>query len=181
MFNFVKNFFMRRTLAQQASQRNVYITSLQKAKNIGIICDITDEDSYKRVFSVFSKLQNSGRNVWLMGYIDDDAVPFYCLQQLAADYFCNKDLNWYGKPLKVQIEDFIAKDFDMIIDLTKKSFPIFRYILTLSNAHLLIGSAKETADLYDIYIEGENLDSHESLVEQIALYTNKLVGGTNEE
>lgn len=181
MFKFVKDFFMRKAIAQKVIQRNVYITSLQKAKNIGIICDITDEDSYKRVFSVFSKLQNSGRSVWLMGYIDDTEVPFFCLQQLAADYFCNKDLNWYGKPIKVQIEDFIDRDFDMIIDLSKKSFPIFRYILTLSNAHLLVGSAKEMADLYDIYIEGENLNTHEGLVEQIALYTNKLVGGSNEE
>ena len=177
MFAFIKKFFLRRALEENKHPRNVYITALQKARSIGLLCDITDEDSYKRIFSVFSKLQHAGRTVWLMGYINDKEVPFYCLQQLAADYFCNKDLKWYGKPEKVQIDDFLGREFDLLIDFTKQPFPVIRYMLTLTQAHFIVGSAKENADLYDLYIDGENIYDHVTLLEQISLYTKQLTGG----
>lgn len=177
MFAFIKKFFLRKSIEENKNPRNIYITSLQKAKNIGIVCNITDEDSYKRIFSLFSKLHATGRLVWLMGYIDDKEVPFYCLQQLTADYFCNKDLNWYGKPVKVQIDDFVKRDFDLVIDFTKQFYPVIQYMLTLTQAHFIVGSNKEYADLYDLYIDAENMNDHMALLEQVYIYTKQLTGG----
>ena len=98
MFSKIKNYFLQKYLTENKKVRQRQILSLQQARTIGILCEITDENSYKDIFRVFSMLQATGQNVKLIGYINEKEVPFFCLQQLSADYFSNKHLNWYGNP-----------------------------------------------------------------------------------
>jgi len=90
ILNLIKNYFFKKYIRENKVVKNPKLITLQRAKSIGFICNITDEDSYKDMFSLFSKFQNSNRSLWLMGYIDDNFVPYYCLQQLTAYFFCNK-------------------------------------------------------------------------------------------
>ncbi len=177
ILNLIKNYFFKKYIRENKVVKNPKLITLQRAKSIGFICNITDEDSYKDMFSLFSKFQNSNRSLWLMGYIDDNFVPYYCLQQLTADFFCNKELNWFGKPNKVQIDDFLKKDFDILIDFTKKPHKPVEYILNLNNAGLVIGGNQYNRNDYDIFIDNPNSDNY-NLLENIHKYTLKLMGDT---
>ena len=174
MFDFIKKYALKKHLAANAVERDRQIVSLRSAKSIGMICEIADEDSYKDVFAVFSKLQTIGK-VQMVGYIDEKAVPFYCLEQLAADYFCRKNLNWYGKPDMVQIDDFVNTEFDILIDFTKTYLAPIHYILTLTRASFVVGGNPSNKDYYDLQIEGEEL-SNKKLLENVYVYTQKLKG-----
>lgn len=175
MFSKIKNYFLQKYLTENKKVRQRQLLSLQQAKTIGILCEITDENSYKDIFRVFSTLQINGQNVKLIGYINEKEVPFYCLQQLSADYFSNKHLNWYGYPTMVQVQDFIQKDFDVLIDFNYRYNLPVRAILSLSNAKFIIGREPENSTLYDLFID-KSLKDNQSYLKEIYTYTKMLTG-----
>ncbi|MCQ2284086.1 MAG: hypothetical protein MJZ57_04210 [Bacteroidales bacterium] len=148
---------------------------MKQAKSIGMVCEITDEDSYKNIFSLFTQLQSNDRNVRLMGYINEKEVPFYCLPQLTADYFCNSNLNWYGKPNMVQINDFAKMEFDMLIDFNYRYNAAVESILAMTRAKFVVGQTPENKDHYDLFIDQKDKD-YRKFVEAIDKYTDKLTG-----
>jgi len=176
MFNHVKKSLLKRCIEKHKSLREKKLISLEQTQTLGIICQITDEDSYKEVYDLFSKLQSHKRTVWLIGYINEKKVPYYCLQQLSADYFSKKDLNWYGKPDFAQLNDFLDKDFDMLIDFSRNNLLPIHYILSTSKAKLLIGANKYMQDLYDVYIKDEEQSDYLKLLKIIRNYLLKLTG-----
>lgn len=174
--NFIQRHFAKKYIAENKRVRIPEVVSLRDAKNVGILCNITTEDTYKDIYAVFSKLQNANRSVWLVGYIDGKAIPFYCLQQLSADYFCNKDLNWYGKPQKGQVLTFCETEFDILMDFTHDVFDPIRFIMAITPAKFIIGSEKRNMDYYDLLIESKEDMTNMELLKNINHYTNQLSG-----
>ena len=80
MFSKIKNYFLQRHLAENKKNRQRNLLALSRAKSNGIVCEITDENSYKDIFRLFNNLQNDGHVVKMIGYIDEKEVPFFCLQ-----------------------------------------------------------------------------------------------------
>ena len=152
MFSFIKKYFFNKYLAENKPDRNVSIVSLSRARSIGILCEITDEDSYKEIFYIFSKLQEHGHQVRLIGYVNDKEVPFYCLPQLTADYFSQKHLNWYGIP----------------------NMPM-QAILALSHAKFIVGRDPESQNSYDLFIDAVN-SNYLKYLEAVSTYSEKLTG-----
>ncbi len=179
MITLIKNSFFNRYLEKNKSIREKNLISLENARNIGIICQIADEDSYKEIHALFSKLQSHNRSVWLMSYIDKKEVPFYCLQQLSADFFCKKNLNWYGKPDFKHLNDFIYKEFDILIDFSRNNLPPLRYILSTSKAKLLVGANEYAQNLYDIFIHDETMLEPQKFLKIIHNYLLKLTGNAS--
>lgn len=176
MLQVFKNNYLKKFLKSHKVLRNKQMISLEKAKTIGLIGIISDEDSYKYIFSIFLKLQNQDRNVRLMCYIDDKIVPHYCLQQLKADYFCKKNLNWFGKPDFVQMTDFLQMEFDLLIDFSEVAFPPIQYMIAQSKAKFISGALPELKEYYDLFIQMEDLADKHALLNNIQLYTKKLNG-----
>lgn len=176
--NFIKRHFIKKYIADNKPVRDINVVSLQKAKTVGLICNITTEDTYKEIYAVFSHLQNANRSVWLLGYINDKEVPFYCLPQFKADFFCNKDLNWYGRIEKKLTKEFAEKDFDILIDFSHQPFDPIRLIMSISRAHFIVGAQKENMSYYDLLINSEEELNHAALLKNVETYTRKLSGDT---
>lgn len=111
----------------------------------------------------------------MVAYIDDKAVPYFCLEQLTADYFCRKDLNWYGKPVMVQVNDFMAMDFDLLIDFTDDFYLPVYTILQLSKAKMITGANNHYRELYDLFIDGNGINKR-TLLDNINTYSHQLTG-----
>lgn len=175
MFTTVKKYILRKRIAARKPVRQKHVTSLHNAKDIAILCEITDEDSYKDVFRLFAWLQEYGCNVKLIGYIDGDQVPFYCLPRLATEYFCNRNLNWYGLPDMVHIHDFLDREYDMLIDFNYRHHEAVETLLSLSKAKFIIGRETECRHQYDLYLDTDLKDDRKFL-DTIDAYTRKLTG-----
>lgn len=175
MFSTIKNYFLNKYLSGNKPNRKIQLVPLAQAKNIGILCEITDEDSYKAIFSIFTQLQDAGHNVKLMGYVNEKEVPFYCLPQLTADYFCNKHLNWYGLPIMEQIQDALKVDYDMLIDFNYRYHGAVKSFLSLSNARLIVGRVTEYQACCDLFFNAPEADYRDYL-NVIINYTQKLSG-----
>ena len=174
--NFIQRHFAKKYIAENKKVRTPEVVSLRDAQNVGILCNITTEDTYKDIYAVFSKWQSATRNVWLVGYINGKVIPFYCLQQLSADYFCNKDLNWYGKPMKGQVQSFCETEFDVLLDFSHDVFEPLRFIMSITPAKFIIGSEKRNMDYYDLLIESKEDMTNMELLKNINHYTNQLSG-----
>lgn len=179
MFSSIKNIFLKKYLAENKSNRQKQIVPLSRAKNIAMLCEITHEDSYKDIFRLFTQLQEHGHNVKLIGYIDEKEVPFYCLPQLAADYFCQKNLNWYGKPNMEQIQDFVKEEYDMLIDFNYRYHPAVMSLLSMSRAKFIVGRVSDCQPVYDLFIGAADKDSNVKFLENVSVYTQKLSGNGN--
>jgi len=175
MFARIKNYFLHKHIEAKNSNKIKEICALDQAGTIGILCEITDEDSYKAIFRIFSQLQESGRVVHLIGYIDEKYVPFYCLQQLSADYFCKKQLTWCGEPKVVQVNDFIQRDFDILLDFNYRYHAPVEAILATARSKFIIGSCADYQQTYDLYIQTESGNYNQFLVSAFN-YTKKLAG-----
>lgn len=175
MFQNIKNYFLKKYLAENKPNRHKQLTSLAQTKNIGILCEITDEDSYKDIFRLFTRLQEQGRSVKLIGFVNEKEVPFYCLPQLTADYFCLKHLNWYGLPNMEQVQDSLKVEFDMLIDFNYRYHPAVSAILSLSKAKFIVGRTADNQPLYDLFIDSEKINNAQFL-ETVGVYTLKLTG-----
>ena len=175
MFSFIKKYFFKKYLAENKPNRSVSIVSVSRAKSIGLLCEITDEDSYKAIFKIFTQLQQNNTMVHLIGYIDEKYVPFYCLQQLSADYFCQKQLSWCGEPNMIQVTDFINRDFDVLLDFNYRYHAPIEAILATSHARFIIGSCADYKDLYDLTIQTDS-GNYNQFLASVFNYTQKLAG-----
>lgn len=175
MFDNIKRYFLRKRINAKKPDKMREISSLAHAGSVGMLCEITDEDSYKAIFKIFTQLQQNGRMVHLIGYIDEKFVPFYCLQQLSADYFCQKQLNWCGEPNMIQVTDFINRDFDILLDFNYRYHAPIEAILTTSHAKFTIGSCADLQHLYDLTLQTEN-GNYTQFLSSAFNYTQKLAG-----
>jgi hypothetical protein len=170
----LKNYLLKKDIAAHKPQRKRAIHSLKTAKTIAIIAEITDEDSYKNIFSLFRQLQQYGLKVFLLGYIDNSIVPFFCLKQLTTEYFCKKELNFYGKPDIPRLNNALNESFDMLIDFTHKNHIPISYILQVSHAQFIVGANHHHRPLYDLFLSLEKEHTAQDLSQMIDYYTNKL-------
>lgn len=175
MFDKIKRYFLRKHINAKKPDKMREICALDRANSIGLLCEITDEDSYKAIFRIFTQLQKDGRTVHLIGYINEKYVPFYCLQQLSADYFCRKQLTWCGEPNMVQVEDFINKDFDILLDFNYRYHAPIEAILTTAHAKFIIGSCADLQHLYDLTLQTES-GNYTQFLSSAFNYTQKLAG-----
>lgn len=175
MFAKIKNYFLHKHIDAKKPEKDREVCALGRANSIGVLCEITDEDSYKAIFRIFTQLQQSGKIVHLIGYIDEKYVPFYCLQQLSADYFCQKQLTWCGEPNMVQVQDFINRDFDILLDFNYRYHASVEAILATAHSKFIIGSCPDYRDLYDLLIQTEN-GNYNQFLNSAYTYTQKLSG-----
>jgi len=173
MLSKLKNHLLKKDIAAHKPKRQRIIHSLSTAKSIAIIAEITNEDSYKNIFSLFSQLQQNKRNVYLIGYIHNYNVPFFCLKQLKTEFFCKKELNYYGKPAMSRLDNML-ESFDMLIDFTRNNYTPIAYILQVSQAHFITGANPHHRPLYDLFIDLEKDYTDQKLLQMIDYYTNKL-------
>ena len=68
MIGYIKKSLLKRYLDKHKSFREKRIVSLENARTIGFICQITDENSYKEIHTLFSELQSHNRLLWLVRY-----------------------------------------------------------------------------------------------------------------
>jgi len=175
MFSKTKNYFLKRYISENQTRRNTRLCSLSNAKSIALLCEITDEDSYKNIFQIFTQLQNTGRQVKLIGYINEKEVPFYCLPQLSADYFCNKNLTWFGMPNLVQLQDFLKVEHDILIDFNTISHAPIQALLSLTKSRFIVGRQPDNQKYYDLFID-DCKSNNAQYLDTIHLYTHKLTG-----
>lgn len=164
----IGNFVLNYKLKRFTRNRGVY--NLDTAKTIGVIFNGTNQQTYEIARSFIKYLMAGEIKVEALGFVNSKEVLDFYSYQTGVSFFSKKNLNWYNKPKNPVIDEFIAKDFDILLDLTiETDFPI-KYIVSLSKAKFKVGRLIEGADYLDFMIDISKNKKHIYLVEQINHY-----------
>lgn len=144
-------FILRRKVRELS--RNKEFINLAGVSAVGVIFNQTDEKNFEYVQEYVRTMAADGKQVFGIGYVNSKEIPDFYLLRNGFNFFCRKDINWYGIPQPVFVNDFIEREFDLLIDLSIDNiFPV-EYIFSLSRAKFKTGHYAIRAQHADLSID----------------------------
>ena len=139
---------------QARFERQTTMTNLKDARRIGILYTLNEVPDYERISEFVTKLQGEQKEVKALGFVRNKNLVERFLPKLSYDFFTNRDLTWFYKPIHNTVRDFMEKEFDLLIDLSlQDTFPL-KYISGISKALCRVGKFSElNTDYYDLMID----------------------------
>jgi len=156
----------------QTNSRIKEVCNLDDAKSIGILYDATSEQQIKIIKPFVSYFFNLKKDVKALGYVNAKELSYCHTPKLQYDFFYQKDLNWYYKPQNYIIDNFIMKEYDILINLCDSNIIPIKYLVASSIAHFKIGIHEEDYEIYDLMISLKEDKSMEKLMNEIKYYIN---------
>lgn len=138
------------------TKRRVKLQNFNQARSIGLLYKERGESFYILVkqYVKYLKEEHGIRDIMALAYIDDKQIPFWHVHKLEFDYFSKPDLDWRLKPGGSAVNDFIHRDFDILIDFTLEDVMPLMHILAKSRARFKVGAWNEQkADMLDLMID----------------------------
>ena len=111
----IGQYYFKKGQSKQVSTRK--IVNLKEARSVGILYTLDDVQDYDTVSTFVTELQHDRKEVKALGYVKNKNLISRFLPKLSYDFISRKDINWYFKPIHTKVEDFINKEFDILIDL----------------------------------------------------------------
>lgn len=148
-------------------ERKNKLYNFDTARNIGIIFNATQLEMYEKTKSLIKPLTDKGINVMALGFVDSKYVLDYYTYVKGFNFFSKKNLNWYGKPVNPIVDEFIKREFDILIDMSLEDYFPVHYIAALSKARFKVGWYVTKNSYYDLMIDisaNKNLDFYISQI-----------------
>jgi hypothetical protein len=156
----------------KTNKRTKEVCNLDNAQSIGILYDATSEEQIKIIKPFVSYFFDLKKDVKALGYVNSKQLSFHHTPKLQYDFFYQKDLNWYYKPQNYIIDNFVKKEYDILINLCDSSIIPIKYLVASSIAHFKIGIHEENYEIYDLMISLKDDKSMEKLMHEIKHYIN---------
>lgn len=176
MIAFFKNKARARAIraVRQKLKRNMRFNNLNSVKTAGIIvCYQLD-------------IQNEGINklldIFKQKGIRSEVLVYYPEKKLPANVntdnnnmllFAQGNTNWFGIPKSMQVNDFISKEFDLLIDLCTEHVYTLQYIVEASRASFKVGRLSYKDNPYDFTLVDDN-SSDSKYIDNLFKYMSKL-------
>jgi hypothetical protein len=159
---------LRRLLRNTKRIKKVH--NLDTAKSIGIVFDATLTSQFELVQNFYKSLKKPDVEVRVLGYSKMKELSNQYLFKKDFQFFLKKDLNWYHRPVHRDVDQFIHKPFDILIDLSISSEYHFRYIVALTPAQFKVGHFTEEHSYYDMMIDIKKKPTLDYLIDQFGHY-----------
>jgi hypothetical protein len=167
--NFLARFSFRKDVSGVHHARAM--TNLADSHSIGILYVLNDVPDYDVVARFVSRLQHEHKEVKALGFVKNKILISRFLPKLSYDFFSQKDVTWYYKPIHSKVRDFIEKEFDILIDLNLQDFFPLKYISGLSKAKCRVGRYSESnMEFYDLMLEPRADITMSEYIDQIHHY-----------
>lgn len=173
LINNIRQKLARRNLHQEHLKlsRQRKSTNLEDARTIGLLYYLSDENTYKEIEEFLKVLVDNNLKVRVACYTDNKIQPHYFIPKLSQDILIPKDLNWYGKPEKMFVRDFLTEKFDILIDLSLREHYPLLYLAALSQSALKIGRFDERhQEFFDMMIHTSDDTTLKEFTDQILHY-----------
>ena len=86
------------------------------AKSVGILYDANSEEQINQIKPFVDYFFELKKDVKALGYVNAKQLSYCHLPKLQYDFFYQKDLNWYYRPQNYIIDNFIKKEYDILIN-----------------------------------------------------------------
>lgn len=168
-----KSYLVKRKINQilGAKKRVLRLMEFEKVRSVGVIYDASDEKKYKRAAHLIGYLKSQRKEVTAVGFVSLKEVPHYVDITLSNHYLLNKDVSWYNFPKTSFTDEFLNKEFDLLIDLNFENIPALRILTNYSLAHCKIGlNQGDDSDIFDFMLEGISRDDINMFLKELLKY-----------
>lgn len=148
------------------------VCNLDDATSVGILYDATSEEQVRFIQPFVTYFFDLKKEVKALGFVDANELSYCHIPKLQYDFFYKKDLNWYYKPENYIIDNFIKKEYDILINLCDSSVIPIKYLVASSIARFKIGIYEEDYEIYDLMISLKDDRSMQRLMTEIKHYIN---------
>jgi hypothetical protein len=156
---------LKRMFGLREPIRNKHLLAFSQMKSCLILFNASDEKESQIIFSIIRELQNEGKQVRSVGYVQYKNNPHWCFPKISYDYLNAKNISLSGLPKADFVNDIIETKFDMLIDFLNNPIPAMCYISALSNASVKISRNRSQNDfftnVYDFIIENQDLNNRD--------------------
>lgn len=168
----IRYFFFNKTLAgliPQGVPRKMI--NLQQAKSVGIAYDATDSALDHAVKDFADQLKGGKKEIEVIGYNSHVKKD-----QVVEEFkFTNKETAWNYIPQTPLVDQFVAKEFDILICLHTEPCPPLEYIAAMSHARFRVGKYFASQEKYfEWMINDEEGHSIDYLIRQVRTFLSKL-------
>jgi len=125
--------------------------SFVRASKIAILVDITtiDSDRLQIISEFIKRLKKLDKAIFNLAYTNELVVP----EHLPFKCFCKKDLNWALVPKGDVVEGFLAREYDILINLNLEKSKPLEFINKVCKAHLCVGYYQpDQTPLFDLML-----------------------------
>jgi hypothetical protein len=176
LFTDIKHWFgnwkLKRSDLEKKRKRKVY--NISTANKITILFDATEIKDILLVKDFVSKLSTGKELVSAIGYVNEKDKSFEHMSTLHFDFFSNTNLNWYGKPEGMVIENFLKEEYDILIDLSLHHFYPLTYLVVASPSSFKVGRSPSKIEVFDLTIDNQKNQSLAALIKEINHYLNRI-------
>ncbi|MBN2215494.1 MAG: hypothetical protein JW723_14770 [Bacteroidales bacterium] len=135
--------------------RNTKVCNINEAKTVGIIYNATNSVSFEIIRDFARILMQKKIDVSVLGYVHSKRLIDHYLYRKGFDFFTKNNLNWYNRPKSDTVDDFIKKQYDILINLSLEKYYPIQYILALSPSQFKVGKYFEEPNYMDLMIDIE--------------------------
>lgn len=140
-------------------------SGINKIDSVCILFDGTEESERKIIHKFKKQINPQGvKTVKSLAFINN-RLP---LDNIDYDAYNLKEVNWYGIPKSVKINEFIDSDVDLLIVMCKKMLPHYEYIIAHSKARFIIGpSITRSTQYFHMTVECHENHDTSDLIQKI--------------
>ena len=164
---------MRRLRRELLPQRKPVARNIAQARKIGIVYRAEDETAHVHVRNYVKRIKEElgiGQ-VMALGFTDEKELPHYLHPRLNFEAVSRKDLNWYRIPQGNTVQNFMAEEYDIVIDLTLADRLPVQYVMARSRSRLKVGRLSDgNKHILDIMIDMAGANSLPQLIQQVHHY-----------
>ena len=176
----LSRYLMNREL--KGMKRSGEVVTYTRASSIGILYDATHEKDYELIKEYVRAMRAQSKDVIALGYYDQQELPNTRFMKLGLDFFTRKALNWRMKPGNPIVNNFINKNFDILICLNLKQNIPLRYVSALTRARFKIGKYESgLPNIYDFEIKMDGQVTLRQMIEQVNHYLNLIRNDKRQE
>jgi len=163
------HYFLQKALQQKSFEQKSIV--FKQVKKIAILFQADQKDNLAEINKFIDKLQKEGKSIDVLAYSNQKETP----KDFPFLVFGKKETDLFFRPKKEILDTFLAKEYDILINLDTQNNNPLSYLAALANAHLRVGPLTADTFCYDLMI-----DEHKgiaSFLNKTELYLNKM---TNE-
>lgn len=165
----IRQWFLKKALNKVSRRKK--ILGYGQAQSFGIMYDASSEENYRQITHLVKDLQQDNKKIKTLGYVNLKKMPEYSFPKLTFE-FCNaKNFYWDQSPLTQNVKDFIAQDFDALIDLSPSDFFHLKYLAATSTAPFKVGRFNEKyINVFDLMLEVKDDTPNKEAIEHTIFY-----------
>lgn len=137
--NFIKKYYQDAKLkkAYSLNKRLKEFSNFSLIKTIGVISNPQNEDQMDQFLRIVNHFHVRGKQTFSLLFLDKLIKDEIFLNKIEGHVITKKNCNWIGTPKKdINLNHFINKDFDLLIDLSFTPSFSLNYLFILSKARL---------------------------------------------